>query len=86
VGNSNRPTEMNYPSHPTRPIKPPIWWDDFWLMYKSVFTQYSENEAKNVVFKNGRFSHCPLNECKEKVLDILGQGSVRTTTPSWNVL
>jgi len=78
-GNMGRVTEFKNP-------KIPLWWDEFWLMYGPVYSQYkSSQEAANHVFKNGRFSTSSLNECQAQVLDVLGNKS-STTGPSWNVL
>jgi len=78
-GNTGRPTEPVLQIYPI-----PRWWDDFWITYQHVFTQYSERTAREKVFKNGRFSNSTLSECKERVLAILGEGA--NSEVSWNVV
>lgn len=68
VGNSNRPTEIKKPNY-----KIPLWWDDFWIAYGSLFPQYNSNTASELLFVNGRFTQSTLAQCQQHMLDILGQ-------------
>jgi len=82
-GNTYRPTEstIQYGG-----LDVPIWWKDFWLTYANVFSQMTESEARDKVFKNGRFCTAGLNEAKEKILDILGTDDTKpqTEVKNWN--
>jgi hypothetical protein len=79
-GDTGRVTEHSHQSY----SRPP-WWDDFWLMYKSVYPQFTSESAANIVFKNGRFCNSTLNQCQQQVLDVLGNQSGVTKNPTWNV-
>jgi len=81
-GDTGRVTEHSHQSY----SRPP-WWDDFWLMYKNVYPQYTSESAANLIFKNGRFCNSTLNQCQQQVLDVLGNQSspAKNPTPTWNV-
>jgi len=80
VGNSNRPTEIGKPS-----LIIPLWFDDFWLTYGPVYTQFkSKLDAAEVLFVNGRFTQTPLQQCRQQVLDILGSTAPSVSSkPTW---
>jgi len=80
-GNTNRPTEstIKYGG-----LNVPIWWNDFWLTYSNVFVM-TEVEARDKVFKNGRFCTAKLNEVKERILDILGTDENVPPTPKTGI-
>jgi len=81
-GNTNRPTEPTLPK-----VKPPFWWDDFWLTYGSLFPQWTKSTAAEVVFKNGRFTTAGMSEVRDRVIDILSADSSAPPKPvQWQVL
>lgn len=84
-GVSNRPTE---PVLNRNPYVTPAWWNEFWLVYRNVFPQYTEERAKEKVFSGGRFNNSSMNDAKEQVIDILSAGSDPNSKPQpvWNVL
>ncbi len=87
-GHTGRPTE--HTKKPVTVVVPPPWWPAFWLTYQHTFRQYTEEEAKALVFKEGRFTRSTLDEAKPSVLALLGGGTPQrnppTTLPDWNVL
>jgi len=80
-GDTGRVTE-----HTGHYIRPP-WWEEFWLMYKDVYPQYTKESAAAVVFKNGRFCSSSMDQCRQQVLDVLGNegAGVPGQPPKWNV-
>jgi len=76
-GNTNRPTETQQLKYGGYDL--PIWWNDFWLTYCNVFSSYTESQARNKVFVNGRFCTATLGEVKEKILNILGTDDTKTS-------
>jgi len=74
---SNRPTE-----HISVP-KIPFWWRDFWLTYRNLFPQFTEEQAKMKVFEGGRFENSTMNEAQDRILAILGHNEKPV---SWNML
>jgi len=84
-GNTGRVTEHSHSYQNPRPL----WWNDFWLMYKHMYPQFTEETAAALLFKNGRFSNQDLNQSKQQVLDILGAESASVKNhppPTWNVM
>eukprot|EP01129_Flabellula_baltica_P013560 TRINITY_DN631_c0_g1_i2.p1 TRINITY_DN631_c0_g1~~TRINITY_DN631_c0_g1_i2.p1 ORF type:complete len:444 (-),score=107.95 TRINITY_DN631_c0_g1_i2:7-1338(-) len=82
-GNTGRPTEFitKYGGYEL-----PIWWNEFWLMYGSTFSQYTKEQAADKLFVNGRFCTATLNQCKSKLLNILGEGSNPVhPQPTWGL-
>jgi len=79
-GDTGRVTE-----HVHKDYKRPPWWDDFWLMYKNIYPQFTSESAAALVFKNGRFSNSSLNQCQQQVLDVLGNQS-NGNNPTWNIM
>jgi hypothetical protein len=83
-GVTDRPTE---PTLPSPVVRIPLWWTDFWLTYKNLFPQYTEAQAKAKLFSDSRFVNCTLTQCKEQLLDILGQSTTSSSPePDWDVL
>lgn len=84
-GVSNRPTE---PILSRNPYVTPAWWNEFWLVYRNVFPQYTEERAKEKVFSGGRFTNSTMNEAKEQLIDILSAEADpnKKPQPLWNVL
>jgi len=83
-GDTGRVTEHSHTSYSR-----PLWWDEFWLMYKNVYPQFTSESAAALVFKNGRFCNSTLNQCQQQVLDVLGNQSSTSnnnSTPTWNIL
>jgi len=74
-GNTNRPTETQQIKYGGYDV--PIWWNDFWLTYCNVYSLYTESQAKDKVFVNGRFCTATLGEVKEKILKILGNDETK---------
>lgn len=68
-GDTGRPTEHKVHSHRT-----PDWWPVFWLSYGNTFSQYTEEGAKSLLFKGGRFVDSTLDDVKSQLLSILGGG------------
>jgi len=79
-GNTGRVTDHSHHSY----SRPP-WWDDFWLMYKNIYPQFTSESAAALVFKNGRFCNSSLNQCQHQVLDVLGNQSTGNTS-TWNLM
>lgn len=77
-GSTNRPTE-----HRTFTIPP--WWNNFWLINKNRFPQYTEEQAKKKLFEDGRFENTTMSEAENRILSILGGGSHQSTPPGWNI-
>jgi len=78
-GNTNRPTEsVSYGGHPI-----PVWWNELWLMYKNQFSQYTEQQARDKVFVNGRFCQSTLSQSKTQILSILGANSNNNNNSGW---
>lgn len=85
-----RPTE-HAPVH-TPFSRTPDWWPVFWLSYGQTFSQYTEEGAKNMLFRDGRFVNQPLDSVKSQLLAILGGGGGAVLVAPepdpvvWNVL
>jgi len=71
-GDTGRPTEHK-PVTPA-PRRTPDWWPVFWLSYGATFSQHTEEGAKNLLFRDGRFVDQPLDSVKSQLLSILGGG------------
>lgn len=76
--NTNRPTE-----HHTFTVPP--WWNNFWLINKSRFPEYTEDQAKRKLFEDGRFDNSTMSEAENRILSILGGGSHQGGAPGWNI-
>jgi len=76
--NTNRPTE-----HRTFTVPP--WWNNFWLINKTRFPEYTEDQAKRKLFEDGRFDNSSMSEAENRILSILGGGSHQGGTPGWNI-
>ena len=61
---SNRVTAPNT-------IKSAPWWEDYWLIHNSKYPHYNEAQAREKVFKNGRFVDSPLSEVEGRLPHIL---------------
>lgn len=66
VGNSDRPTE-----HVKTQPKIPVWWNDFWNIYKSNFARFTQEAAAQIIFKDGRFNGKTMNECENDIMNIM---------------
>eukprot|EP01090_Pellita_catalonica_P020738 TRINITY_DN7547_c0_g1_i1.p1 TRINITY_DN7547_c0_g1~~TRINITY_DN7547_c0_g1_i1.p1 ORF type:complete len:413 (-),score=72.25 TRINITY_DN7547_c0_g1_i1:76-1314(-) len=72
-GKTDRPTEFSG----SLSVAP--WWETFWLSYGSGIS-LSEDQAKKLVFKNGRFLNSSLPDVKDTILHILRKPII-TPTP-----
>ena len=70
VSNSDRPTEFQKNIFKVAP-----WWGDWWLINRQRFSHLSESQAKEKVFKNGRFVDSALNEVESRLANILSPSS-----------
>ncbi len=86
---SQRPTESAPPTIPSPVVIPP-WWNQFWVTYKGVFPQYTEDHAKQLVFNknNRRFENSSLIDVQDQVLNLLGMNENVAKPPpvNWGVL
>eukprot|EP01092_Planopodium_desertum_P013721 TRINITY_DN6761_c0_g1_i1.p1 TRINITY_DN6761_c0_g1~~TRINITY_DN6761_c0_g1_i1.p1 ORF type:complete len:470 (-),score=-36.09 TRINITY_DN6761_c0_g1_i1:46-1434(-) len=61
---------------PPPPATPyPAWWKGFWDLYGANFAKLTEDEAKKLIFKRGRFMNSSLAECEARILAILTDAS-----------
>jgi len=84
---TGRPTEHTPVTR--TPRRTPDWWPVFWLSYGPTFSQYTEEGAKNLLFKDGRFVDQPLDNVKSQLLSLLGGGVAKLPEPEpvvWDVL
>ena len=70
VSNSDRPTEFQKSAQ----VAP--WWDDWWLINRQRYSHLSESQAKEKVFKNGRFVDSALNQVESRLPNILSNSFV----------
>jgi len=88
TGDTGRPTEHK---PVVKSFRTPDWWPVFWLTYGPTFSQFTEEGAKNLLFKEGRFVDQSLDTVKSQLLSILGGGVTIKPYPEpepvvWNVL
>jgi hypothetical protein len=60
----------------------PVWWDNWWLTYRSVFPQFTKEEAQARVFVDGRFADKTMSEASDRLVQMLSSEK----NVSWNVL
>jgi len=78
VSNSNRPTE-HYVKH-----EAPMWWNEFWLIYKNNFPRFTKETAEEFIFKGGRFTDKGMTECEGDILGLMATNS-ENNLPSWEI-
>jgi len=62
LSDTTRPTESTRSS---KVIKYPQWWNVFWLTYKDQFSQITEDEARELLFKDGLINSTTLEESRD---------------------
>eukprot|EP01091_Cochliopodium_minus_P016945 TRINITY_DN6504_c0_g1_i1.p1 TRINITY_DN6504_c0_g1~~TRINITY_DN6504_c0_g1_i1.p1 ORF type:complete len:592 (+),score=180.15 TRINITY_DN6504_c0_g1_i1:30-1805(+) len=71
VNNSNRPTEFDK----QHLVKVAPWWGDWWIINQQRFNYLTENQAREKVFKNGRFVDSSLNDVENRLYHILSSSN-----------
>ena len=66
--------------------KAAAWWEDWWLIHKSEFPHHNEKQARETVFKNGRFLNDPLSQVEFRLLGILADKKSSNTSSEWGFL
>ncbi len=68
-------------------IKPPAWWDDFWLGHGPNYPHLASKEAAAaLVFCQGRFAGRGLSECARQVCAILAASAPGVKPVVWPVM
>jgi hypothetical protein len=85
VGSSVIAPDPNRPTAVQSTAKIPAWWSNWWLTYKGIFPQFTEDKAKSRIFVDSRWNDKTMSECSDRLVQILSSDNT-TSDVKWDIL